>query len=77
MNVLCLKTLGATHFKLRAYSLAEYCFVASQCQNAEYVTSLVEQQTKEKCLKAVEVANALLKEAQGSESVKVLEALAK
>lgn len=60
---LCLSTLADTHLKLRAFTLAEYCYVASKTVNANYVQSLIEQENVAKRDEAKNVIAALMGEA--------------
>lgn len=77
MNVLCLKTLAATHFQLGAYTLAEYYYSHIKCVNVEYIQSLVEQQNEKKSLQALDLVPQVSEPTDSVEKIDLIEATAK
>lgn len=76
-SVLCLKTLAATHFKLRAFTLAEYCFARCKVVNVTFIQSLIEQENENKSKEAISLANSVLNNLSGDEKHVLNAALAK
>lgn len=76
-NVLCLKMLAKTHYKLGAYPLAEYYYSHGKCETVELVTSLVEQRNEKKCVQALEISQRLIDSLKDSEKIELDEAIAK
>lgn len=55
-NAMCIKTLAKTHYKLGAYTLAEYFYSHVECVSVESISSLVEQKNEKKCARALELS---------------------
>lgn len=74
---MCLKTLADTHLKLHAFTLAEYCYVASKIMDLNLVKCLIEQINPVKCKEALILINAMYNMVNGEQVNDLIELHAK
>lgn len=76
LNVLCIRMLAKTHYKLGAFTLAEHFYSHVNCVSVELISSLVEQKSKKKCERVLELAGQL-KDSDDADRIVLLEAVTK
>lgn len=62
-----MKTLADVHLKLRAFTLAEYCYTRSGTRNADLSKCLIEQNNLAKCVEALKLIDEIEPQATDEE----------